>query len=367
MNMKVAELLRKNRHIRAFVHFWHVLGLELELYGKSMSSIRRGFRTDKPLIYYMGAPVHANLGDLAQGVCIREWMAAQFPEAHVVEIQNDAVVNTRFSVLPLLKKKMTERDLIVFQSGYTTTDLGGHADEMHRTVIEAFPSQKILMMPQTIFFKEERNRERTAKVYNSASNMLFLARDKVSFQMAQEMFPDIRTALFPDIVTTWIGRYDFSERSRDGVLFCLRDDLEKFYSDDDLEKMINKFKQAGRVERCDTSKQKKPREIVKNAKQAVLKEIEYYSHFKLVITDRYHGTIFSLAAGTPVLIIKSTDHKVVTGADWFKGIYDEYVFLADSPEDAFEKGSVILKCNVSHKPEPYFEKRYYAGLRKMWL
>lgn len=51
------------------------------------------------------------------------------------------------------------------------------------------------------------------------------------------------------------------------------------------------------------------------------------SHYKVVITDRYHGTIFSLIANTPVIIIKSTDHKVTTGADWFKGIYDDYVYV----------------------------------------
>ena len=45
---------------------------------------------------------------------------------------------------------------------------------------------------------------------------------------------------------------------------------------------------------------------------------------------------FVLVNTTPVIIIKSTDHKVTTGADWFKGIYDEYVYLAEDLDDAYE-------------------------------
>ena len=66
------------------------------------------------------------------------------------------------------------------------------------------------------------------------------------------------------------------------------------------------------------------------------KEIEDYSRYKIIITDRYHGTILSLVAGTPVIILKTNDHKVTTGADWFKGVYDEHVFLANDLKNAYE-------------------------------
>ena len=65
----------------------------------------------------------------------------------------------------------------------------------------------------------------------------------------------------------------------------------------------------------------------------IINEIERYSHYKLIVTDRYHGTIFSLVAGTPVIIIKTTDHKVITGAEWFKGLYDKYVYVANTLDD----------------------------------
>ena len=43
-------------------------------------------------------------------------------------------------------------------------------------------------MPQTIFFKEEKNRKKCADNHNKAANMLFLARDMDSYEMAKLMF-----------------------------------------------------------------------------------------------------------------------------------------------------------------------------------
>ena len=100
--------------------------------------------TTKKRIYYIGIPAHNNLGDLAQGVCIRKWLKKHFPDRDVVEIETNALVNTRFSVKHDLKKVFNKDDIIVFQSGYTTTDLGGYADEMHCEIIKLLPGAKIL-------------------------------------------------------------------------------------------------------------------------------------------------------------------------------------------------------------------------------
>ena len=110
-----------------------------------------------------------------------------YADRRVVEIETNALVNTRFSALKYLKKVFSD-DVIVFQSGYTTTDLGGHADEMHCAIIKNFPQAKILMMPQTIFFQNEERKKNTSFVYNSAENMLFLARDRVSFVWQKKCF-----------------------------------------------------------------------------------------------------------------------------------------------------------------------------------
>lgn len=325
---------------------------------------------NKKKVFYLGVPAHNNLGDLAQGVCIRRWIQKHYSEYECVEIETNALVNTRFPLLKKLKKLYKTGDFIIFQSGYTTTDLGGYADEMHRAVIQMLSDAHILMMPQTVFFEKKENKKRTSEVYDTAHNMLFLARDKVSEKISREMFQQLQIELFPDVVTTMIGNYSFDNK-RDGIVFCCRDDGEKFYSDDEIQKLIENCKTFCKVDRTDTTKQGRRAEIVKNAEQLILEEVEKYSKYKVMITDRYHGTILSLVAGTPVIIIKTTDHKVVTGAEWFHGVYDDYVYLANDLTEAYEIAQIIYDKELSYKLEPYFEKQFYdklpAILNEKWV
>lgn len=317
----------------------------------------------KNRIYYIGIPAHNNLGDLAQGVCIRKWLNKHFVDHEVIEIETNAIVNTPFSVKKHLKDTFCDSDFIVFQSGYTTTDLGGYADEMHCTIIRLLPHARILMMPQTIFFQSQERKENTSLIYNSAKKMLFLARDNVSFSMAKQMFPDLTILPYPDIVTTLIGQLEFSS-IREGILFCCRDDSEKYYSDEDINDLMKRCSDLSKVERTDTTKNIRTSEIVKNAEKYIMAEIEHYSKYRLIVTDRYHGTIFSLIAGTPVIIIKTTDHKVTTGAEWFRGIYDDHVFLAQSLDEVYDIAKEVFSKNIVHKLEPYFENEYYDKLSK---
>lgn len=324
-----------------------------------------GSHSNTNRIIYIGVPVHNNLGDLAQGVCIRKWIRKHFPDYEVLEIETNALVNTTCSALKLLKTGYREQDIIIFQSGYTTTDLGGYADEMHCAVIRALPDAKILMMPQTVFFKSEKRKKNTAQTYDSAKNMLFLARDNISYNMAKEMFKTIPVEVYPDIVTTLIGQYTYTNK-REGIIFCCRDDSEKYYSDTEISNLMAKCSCFATVEKTDTTKKMSQHQIKENTEQYIMSEINKYSRYKVMITDRYHGTIFSLIAGTPVIIIKTTDHKVTTGAEWFRGIYNQHVFVADSLEEAYKLAKEIYQNPPKYQLNKYFEEEFYDKLPAMF-
>ncbi len=318
-------------------------------------------RNGKHRIYYLGIPAHTNLGDLAQGMCIRRWLKKHYSDYQIIEIETNALVNTHISALPLLKSDYCNGDFIVFQSGYTTTDLGGYADEMHRAVMNILPDAKMLMLPQTIFFKSQENEVRTSTCYNGMKHMLFLARDEVSFEMAKRMFPDIAVNLYPDIVTTLIGTQHFSA-DRKGILMCCRDDSEKFYSEKEISDLMEKIKTIDKVSITDTTKYGNRDEIVTNAEKYIWNEIREYSKYRCIITDRYHGTIFSMIASTPVIVIKSNDHKVTTGVKWFENIYDGHIYRAKDLEHAYELVKQIYSSDIPEITNPYFEEQYYDKL-----
>ncbi len=320
----------------------------------------------KQRIYYLGTVTHNNLGDNAQLFCIREWIKENYPDALVTEFSPVEVTTKRAQFVEHYSKCKQNNDIIVFQSGYTTQDLGGLHDEMHRLVIDNFPNAKILMMPQTIFFQRKENELRTSSSYNSAENMLFLSRDKVSYKKAVEMFPDLKLALYPDIVTTLIGKFDFLNK-RKGILLCRRNDGEKFYSEEELQKLSGTLEAnfGEKVTISDTTKNI-PKDKLKNDLLGVLMdEFEEYSKYKVIITDRYHGTIFSLVANTPVIVIKTNDHKVSTGVQWFDGVYD-IVSFADDLNMVVSSVAKILNDYKEVKLKPHFKQVYYDKLKDLF-
>lgn len=361
---KVKKLILSNSITKKIALTLRHYQLSYKLYRKTSIEFKK-FKRKGNAIFYVGIPAHGNLGDLAQGVCIRRWLKKNYPDRQVIEVETNALVNTPFSLLKKMVGLYEPDDMIVYQSGYTTTDLGGFADEMHRAVMRVLPNAKMLMLPQTIFFQSKDNERRTAECYNSMKHLLFLARDRVSFEKAKQMFPDIPVIQFPDIVTTLIGNYSFNY-NRDGIMFCCRDDGEKYYSDEEIAKLISKCEKLCKVARTDTTKSGKTADIVRNAENLIMDEIDLYAHYKLVITDRYHGTILSLVAGTPVIIIKTTDHKVITGAEWFNGVYDDYVYVAKDLDDAYKMAQNVLNREYTNMLAPYFEENYYNKLPKIF-
>jgi len=339
------------------------------MYRKNQVARLKELQNDnKRHVFYLGITEQPNLGDMAQHYCIKKWIGENYPDRVLFMMESLVITDSRFTktFFDNLRKVFNEDDIIVIQSGYCTQDLGGDHPLMHRLVCEYMQDAKILMMPQTIFFQHEENRRVCAENHNKAKNMLFLARDQYSFEQAKTMFPDIRVVAFPDIVTTLIGTLSFNN-SRNGVCLCTRNDGEKLYSDDEIMALADRISNDGTpVFKKDTQGKRPYLEIRNNLQQFIEAEIESYSHYKVTITDRYHGTIFSLCAGTPVIIIKTIDHKVTTGADWFKGIYDAYVYVAQDLDDAYSIYRSVKTKNLSYKLDPYFKKEYYNRLKEQF-
>lgn len=321
--------------------------------------------SDVRSVYYFGVPEHSNLGDLAQCYCIRKYLKEQFSEYQLVEVPTRIYMDNVMGVRKYIQKTIKNKDLLFFQSGYCTQDIGGREDLMHQMVMKDFPDNRLVMLPQTVYFKTAAREQQTSSVYNAHRNLLFLARDSISYEKAKSMFPDIPVYAFPDIVTTLIGNYDYSYE-RKGVLFCIRNDSEKFYSDAEISKLKENIKRFGEpIEQLDTTIREEYYVILNDLKKYIEAYFDKFAHYKVVVTDRYHGTIFSLIANTPVIVIKTNDHKVKTGVDWFKGVYDSQVHYADSLEEAELLVNQLLNNPSTEKNSKYFMEKYYLKLKAM--
>lgn len=313
-------------------------------------------------IWYCGTPIHSNLGDIAQKLCILDWIAEFFPDYAVERIPGICFKYAGNESIEKISSSLSKDDVFIFQSGYTMSDR--HGDEsFHQMIPKTFRNYPILIMPQTIMYRDPQNMERTAEALALNQRTILLTRDAVSHQTASHYFSNTYSALYPDIVTTLIGTSSVKDEGKSGVLFCLRDDSEKLYSQSALSGLVDWYKTRVPVEVIDTTK----KELNPNADDDVLRaaihaQIAEFAQYQVTVTDRFHGMILSLAAGTPVVVLATNDHKVTAGAEWFRGKSSFHVQLADSIEEAIPLIDDCLANQENESPNDCFRQMFYSEL-----
>ena len=360
--------IRRNEKVKEFLAPFYKGYIYCKEYNRNkcyaIGSIKKLVEVDitQKRIWYFCVPTHSNLGDQAQACCIEKYFRKFFSDHIVFKLSNNAFDFYEEKILMILKEKIKETDLIFFQSGYTFTGIHPY-ENMHRKIVENFPYNKIVFLPQTVKFKNQKILENVQNFYGKYDNIYFFARDKISYDIYKSIFPEHRNVhCFPDIVTTEIGNYDFNNNERNGILLCVRNDVEKLYSFQEISLFKEKLQKIAKVSLSDTNSETKENSLKEYWKK-IEETIDDYAQYQVIITDRYHGTIFALIANTPVIILKTTDHKVVTGADWFEGVYEDYVYVVNDLEEASQVAQQIVTGFEYRKLPSYFKEKYYDRLK----
>lgn len=360
--------IRRNEKVKEFLAPFYKGYIYCKEYNRNkcyaIGAIKKLLEVDitQKRIWYFCVPTHSNLGDQAQACCIEKYFRKFFSDHIVFKLSNNAFDFYEEKILMILKEKIKETDLIFFQSGYTFTGIHPY-ENMHRKIVENFPYNKIVFLPQTVKFKNQKILENVQNFYGKYDNIYFFARDKISYDIYKSIFPEHRNVhCFPDIVTTEIGNYDFNNNERNGILLCVRNDVEKLYSFQEISLFKEKLQKIAKVSLSDTNSETKENSLKEYWKK-IEETIDDYAQYQVIITDRYHGTIFVLIANTPVIILKTTDHKVVTGADWFEGVYEDYVYVVNDLEEASQVAQQIVTGFEYRKLPSYFKEKYYDRLK----
>lgn len=316
-------------------------------------------------ILYFGVPTHSNMGDQAQCICIYEWLKKFYPKHKIISFPTRIITNDNGLFLKKISKFIKNNDLIFFQSGYTITDLYSENEIMHNIVINLFNNNKIIFFPQTIYFTSTEKGNMALKNCKHAiekhGKIILLCRDRISYEFAMKNFNNCKIHLFPDIVTTKIGLIK-SENKTNKITVCLRNDKEKYYKKEEINVFLKELLKYGEYNLIDTSIDINGYKISRNRNKYFKKMLEIFKKNKLTITDRYHGIIFSLITNTPVIVLKTNDHKIVAGLEWYKDICSNNIYYVDDLNEIFNIISYI-KNNDSIKTDYY--KDFYNNLPKL--
>ncbi|MBK0371290.1 polysaccharide pyruvyl transferase family protein [Flavobacterium agrisoli] len=132
--------------------------------------------------------------------------------------------------------------VILLHGGGNFGDIYSSSQSFKKKVVENFPDNKIIIMPQTIFYENEKNKVNDFAIFNKHKNLYICVRDKISYDIISQMFDNDRILLLPDMAF-FINLDEFivNEKSNKS-LFLNRTDGEKVdnkYSDVFIDKEVD--------------------------------------------------------------------------------------------------------------------------------
>ena len=316
------------------------------------------YKNIKKIIYAITPPPSfRNIGDHAQSVAIKKWLKDNFEDYFVLEFDKGEI----YKYISSIKKIVNEKDLIFLQSGGNLGDRGLWSENARRLVIKNFPKNRIISLPQTIFFsntkKGKEELEITMNIYKRHRDLTIMARDKYSFKLAKEYFPKCKTMTCPDFVL-YLVSYTRGNSERENILLCLRNDPESVINGH-IRRTIKEYIKGlneGYYEYDNTLDRNIPRE---NQEKEVEIALSLFRKHKLVITDRLHGIIFSVITKTPCIALRTIDHKLSESVRWFSDL--NYITYVEDYEMLPEIISKMLR--IDHFNDMDWKRLYFNNLK----
>jgi pyruvyl transferase EpsO len=169
-------------------------------------------------VVYVDIPVHDNIGDLL----IMHGTFSFFKK-------NKINVSDVFSAINVDFKKITADSVIVFHGGGNFGDLYHLHQNCREEIVKKYPNNRIIVLPQTIYFKDEDALKKSVSVFASHKDLHICVRDLNSLKLAKGMTPNLY--LLPDMAHQLypIQQSLSDERpvSTQKILYISRVDVEK--------------------------------------------------------------------------------------------------------------------------------------------
>lgn len=253
-----------------------------------------------------------------------------------------------------IEKVIKPEDIIFISGGGFLGSLWISAENNVREVIARFPKNKIIILPQTLYWEpnNENQIESTRKVYEAHRDSLLLcARDKKTEQLMKMYYPECNVILVPDMVLSQTWDAYFNKKKRTGILLCLKDDKESIL----IERDKTYLKSLGDLfgeQIVEYNTNLKGIYYESDRKAIISEQLECFAGAELVITDRLHGLLFAVITGTPCIALNNCNHKIRETFNWVKEISN--IRFANSIHEVEGYINELLQVK-----EVYFDYRFW--------
>ncbi|NUB26886.1 polysaccharide pyruvyl transferase family protein [Azospirillum brasilense] len=275
---------------------------------------------------YADIPVHLNVGDLL----INQGAETLFADGGVEIRERVTLGNAR----RLLRRQRDGQAAILLHGGGNFGDLYPHHETFRQKVLESFPSSRIVLLPQTVYYRDHDQLRHDMKRWSAHRNLVFMARDAPSLDLVRPFLGE-RAIQVPDLahyLTRYPTRLTPVRPAHDTTLLVmarrdqecagrhwLRQDSPVF----DWEDLCGPedfagFALAARLIRLDDAFPL-PADPLRGwypiRDRLVRKAVAHFGAANAVVTNRLHGMLLALMMGLPVQVRDNSYGKLTNYID----------------------------------------------------
>ncbi len=277
-------------------------------------------------------PYHQNIGDIAI------W---QGEIDFIKRIDRNLINQTSAETFsfPILSKDVT----ILLSGGGNFGDLYRGSQEFRLNIIQAYPENRIIVLPQSVWYKNFSLIEEDAKIMANHKDLIVCARDLPSFEFMKKHFSENKVLLVPDMAFCIHSKSFFNKTkpSKDVLMFIRTDKeldsttlplnseydvhdwptFEKIYWSRLPSALFRRLKKW-----CPFSKKLMNRAIdfwyMNILRHIYLKDgLSLLSDYRTIVTTRLHAMILGFRLGKEIRYIDNTTKKLSSYADcWLKDV-----------------------------------------------
>lgn len=310
--------------------------------------------------YVVGTPTHTNIGDSA--IVLAEMLFLKKCIGNAALIKELSFQETKAQMDTISRCLRTAKGVVCGHGGGNMGDQWFAEEAFRRKLMNSLPDKPMIVFPQTIYYtptekgREEENK--SVEFYNNRPGLTLVAREAYSFHKMQELYPDTKVIMTPDIVMSCtMSDFGVVAQERAGVLFCTRSDREKAVSDNVWEELKASVDELGLVSRKTDMYSDVP--VTKeNRADCVRRKMQEFCGAELVITDRLHGMVFAALTGTPCIVFSNCNHKVKGTYDWISYLpYIRYVETEEEAKNCIQDLLKMYNCQFDNTPlKPFYDQ-----------
>lgn len=172
---------------------------------------------DKQDVFYLDYPFHLNVGDLL----IYHGTEQYFKDYQINVCLRRSEVDFD---LEEIKKRITPKTTLLCHGGGNFGDLYLPHQNLRETLIKHFPNNRIIVLPQTLYYKNDENLQKSAALFSQHKDCHLFARDQRTFEIFKQFSPNVY--LSPDMAHELYGTLPTKDKRTNQQLYFLRKDIE---------------------------------------------------------------------------------------------------------------------------------------------